>query len=608
MQSQMEPQMESWTIIYLLNGITSENLQTVLHFYQCVGHNLSKVVRINKCFYYFNLDISPELAIMSVDNTFFCCVNEFNRLDIISKHYLDCENIIFFSNGEGYVDVGSPNIIMDSTFETCEVSTKTTQRQCQCLQTQCQGQCQPTQCLPSRTINSNILIMKYNQSNLAYVNRSIENYNSYYNLQPDDELAANLALTVSAIELDKNVNTISSKQFINLNEDKNYNHYNEQCLLVQSQMSTRSIILPSQDYIYYPFYDFDGARTIADNTNTVAIVNSGGFTFGSKLDCAYSKFYRRFDNKNEGLYVLKDGKRAGIPTIIHHIWSCSQNEMPHPECVNKWKKLLRNPWTYQLWDEDAFEENIDDPFWRSLYSLANDHYIKMLIVKFAILEKYGGIVVEFCIDPIKLFPRYVLNGNFMIAFAGHASPSSAVLSYRVMGSLPGLIVGDQIIDPMIARIPFEGQNNFFKKIILQNKIAAARTEIQSESENAGVDVALFLAIRSILCSISSCTTSTILNNLDDLLLNYPSATILPEYFFNPALRLAPRKFLSEAICVPALQELGVDMINEIVEEAEVEAELEAELMLDNCDEVSQRSINASLTLDPVDLLRNLKKI
>lgn len=386
---------------------------------------------------------------------------------------------------------------------------------------------------------SNILIIPFNNDNKWFIDKCFKMAEQLtYN---DKSLITNISLTLINFRFGnkiKNVNNLI-KNFIPLNKTNMHT-------LVETFISNKMVVndhisFDNTDYIYYPYFDFHYSLYLNGSleTKNINVVNSNGFSPAiSKKQPFYPLIYKRFADNKSGIFIKKNNNNKNlIPKILHHIWL---NYIPVTNYTNAWGRILREPWKYIIWTEEKLKNDVLKEDWLTLYESENSISAKLLVSYLAVLEKYGGIVIDSFIIPIKLFPDDFLSNKFIISFLNE-NTSGTNLSHRIMASLPGTI------DPKLklpinanaARRPFEGVNNFFINVKLNDKVDSQHMDESNQI------FSLFDTLRQILMS----TQKDKICIFDEFIISDYRTTIYPSYYFNPNCYFFPKKLLKLAVCV-----------------------------------------------------------
>ena len=165
-------------------------------------------------------------------------------------------------------------------------------------------------------------------------------------------------------------------------------------------------------------YDFVGS--IENNKDWLTLVNQ------------YDKYFKNCKNQNN---------KNLIPKKIHQIWLGSK---PLPKkylrWMNSWKKH-NNGWEYKLWNEDNIKELQIKGF--NIYSNELNPGYRSDIVRYVVLNKYGGIYVDTDFECIKSIPNELLNYKFVSCLIFGNKPS---IANGMMMSTPGFILIKNILE------------------------------------------------------------------------------------------------------------------------------------------------------------------
>ena len=119
-----------------------------------------------------------------------------------------------------------------------------------------------------------------------------------------------------------------------------------------------------------------------------------------------------------------------IPKFIHHIW-IGTNPFPsaYINFLKKWR-LLYPDYNFIFWDNqlvestDILSSDIEQYYYGD-YNIG----LKSDLLRFKILEKFGGIYIDVDTEPLKRMPDEILNYNF---FSGY-QPNNEI-AIGIMGS------------------------------------------------------------------------------------------------------------------------------------------------------------------------------
>ena len=122
-----------------------------------------------------------------------------------------------------------------------------------------------------------------------------------------------------------------------------------------------------------------------------------------------------------------------IPKIIHHIWIGNK---PFPkefeEFYNKWR-IMYPEYNFIFWNDELVNASklIDESISKHYYSECKIAF-KSDLLRFKILEKYGGIYIDTDTEPLKKMGYEFLSNDF---FSGIQKPYRQV-AIGIMGSEP----------------------------------------------------------------------------------------------------------------------------------------------------------------------------
>jgi hypothetical protein len=92
-----------------------------------------------------------------------------------------------------------------------------------------------------------------------------------------------------------------------------------------------------------------------------------------------------------------------VPKIIHQIWIQGQYPEKYEPFVQSWKEHNPN-WEYKMWDEEMFFAEDPPEQILLIYSRLKVLAFKSDIIRFFLLQKYGGVYMDFdmmCLQPIE---------------------------------------------------------------------------------------------------------------------------------------------------------------------------------------------------------------
>lgn len=180
-------------------------------------------------------------------------------------------------------------------------------------------------------------------------------------------------------------------------------------------------------------YDFVGS--IENNEDWLTLVNQ------------YHKYYKNYKRHNNN-YL--------IPKKIHQIW-LGQKPLPkkYLKWMDSWKKH-NSDWEYKLWNEENIKELNIKEF--NIYSKELNPGYRSDIVRYIVLNKYGGIYVDTDFECIKSIPNDLLKYKFVSCLIFGNKPS---IANGMMMSTPGFI----LIKNILKSIEKDNYSNDIKEII-----------------------------------------------------------------------------------------------------------------------------------------------
>ena len=152
-----------------------------------------------------------------------------------------------------------------------------------------------------------------------------------------------------------------------------------------------------------------------------------------------------------------------IPKKIHQIWL--GDKKPPKKCLSwmkSWQKF--NPeWEYKLWDEERIKHLDIKDF--NIYSKKINPGYRSDILRYIILNKYGGLYVDTDFECLKSIPSNILKYKFI---AGTMFGNKPCLGNSILFSSPNYIL--------------------LKKILNQIKLTKYEDDINSIIKNSGPEI------------------------------------------------------------------------------------------------------------------------
>ena len=142
-------------------------------------------------------------------------------------------------------------------------------------------------------------------------------------------------------------------------------------------------------------------------------------------------------------HITEISPKQYIPSLLHIIWI---GRSPQPESlagyVSKWKELMPH-WTVRLWTNADLTEYEIHPEVLSRINEAHQGTQKADILKYYVVDKYGGVYVDADVEPIKNLDPILYLSDLVICHDNYvewqyvsvglfaASPNHPVLSKAV---------------------------------------------------------------------------------------------------------------------------------------------------------------------------------
>lgn len=561
-------QAKKWTILIYGNYTNLNNFNMEKIFFKLSIDTIINEISVDKIYVYINqnpqnksifenLIDSYNINFIEIPNT-----TNFNfiMLSLIKKLIDDRHNIIFLRDDNGYINFYSKILDKINSFHQI-YTTFSPLKEMDSIYIPISQKYELNE-----IINPNVMIIPYTIENQNYINNAFKIANKLE--IKNENFITNISLTIANIKSNNMVKDIGKTKignnFVSLSKNRIiYNSIKELCLNNNHEKNIfkkfNNEMYNNPNYIFYPYLDIDSNLqdiTLIDinidkdnSTNSdkfdPLIFNTNGFSI--KTNKIYPLMFKRFDNPVSGLFIKKNNKQIIVPKIVHHVWLTNLKENINCDdsiknYTNIWGKILREPWKYIVWTEkELYQDVFQNTRWGKIYHDEASHKIKLLIAYLAILEKYGGIVIDSFTIPLTMVPNDLLINKFMISFMNEKNFGTK-LSYRVMSSVPGIsyqesIIIEKNVDP--ARKPFEGINNFFRDI--KNKKIIIK---QNNIEHSVICPYIFDNMHRILSS----NANNKIELIEKEILNNKDIAIYPSYYFNPDHKL-PKIILNNMFCI-----------------------------------------------------------
>ncbi len=460
----------------------------------------------------------------------------------------------------------------------------------------------------NQIIDTKILIVPYTEVNQKYIDYAFDIANQFN--ADDIKITTDISLTIANSALGNKIKDITlsygTDTLLYINDQATisklreyYNADNSVLTAGFSQNFARDlneIYRNNDQYIYYPYLDINTEPEYISISNP-NIINTNGFVY-SDISTKNIKniMFKRFDSGDSGIYIRKDDNEVIIPKILHLVQLDLINN------TSQWGKILRIPWTLIVWTQEKINSDllIENNIWTKLYNLEDNPIIKSLIIYFSILEKYGGIVVNSSLSPIKIIPDEILTKKFVISFFDEKKYGTK-LSYQVIASVQSGLILNQTkklgrneirtrdVSWQLARIPFEGTNNFFRDVKLQKN--------KEKNITRNDQITNPIIFEKLIQILSNADKLKRLELIETLLINDPDTYVYPSYYFNPQQYNYPRDLLENSITRDSSRKI-INHKNDDAPKTEITRKYK----------ITVPAIIAKLNENPIDRLRNNKTL
>jgi hypothetical protein len=394
-------------------------------------------------------------------------------------------------------------------------------------------------------IDMNVMIIPYSIESDYYITSSLT-LAERIKLN-DRHLASSIALTIIYKKTNVTIKNMNNEpfgnNFVSYYNKSTRNLIRELNILGVDTIPRLVLSFDFNSHLFYPYLDIiiDDLESypMIPNSPLPKIFNTNGFYVKSSIINPYPLIFKRFNDKNEGIYIKKKEGSRMIPQILHHVW-LNQDD-PDTRYTRAWGKILREPWKYMLWTEkELFSDILDDSNrWSKVYKNEINQETKKVIAYLSILEKYGGLVIDSLTIPTRNIPDDLLMNKFVISFLNEKDFGTKI-SFRIMASVSGKYqynvhgIIPSIVNP--ARRPFE-------KYIFSKVEQTKKDMINDTNTNTTM---VFEDLYRIIVTDNETDKTTM---LEKVLLNSPDVTIYPSYYFNPNNYVHPKKTKELTVCI-----------------------------------------------------------
>lgn len=430
---------KQWTLIYFVNDNLDEYIKYELFRLSIISFTI--VLNFVKIKIYINQtndiinNISKEFKCKIVSNV------NYNKLHIINKYINNKKNII----------LSKPNII-------CKINNIIDITNIYAYYTSINKHMYPQIMELNEIIDTDFIIINYDENLKLFMN-DIYTLEKQINII-DNKIICNLLFTLTnkKYNIIKNINdTIFSEMFIDQKIDKNFINTISELKKDDQNIDWKSwlhkknlnrILHDMNEYIYYPMLDVYYNCKYNDNINESFGFNTNFYYIDIKSQPEIRKLmFKRFNSKYEGFYIRKNKCLEIIPNNFHHLL-LFENDINN-EYIILWKNILKD-WSYNIWTINDLRLKVFKPDgnglnrWEKLYDMEKNITIKIFIASIAILERFGGIILDGYAIPIKKIYSEILHNRFFIGFLDEKKGIN--ISFRFMGAIKHISLFDDIYE------------------------------------------------------------------------------------------------------------------------------------------------------------------
>jgi len=155
----------------------------------------------------------------------------------------------------------------------------------------------------------------------------------------------------------------------------------------------------NQKKTYFEFFETEFAKNCKFHWDFISKYN--------ELDKWY--FLAKQYEKTKNIEPKKNSQK--IPKIIHQIW-IGPKKLPskYKRWIDSWKFFNPN-WEYIFWDNNRIKEL--EVINLNVYKKSNNYGFKSDLIRYEILNKYGGLYADTDFECLQKLPESLLNYNFV---------------------------------------------------------------------------------------------------------------------------------------------------------------------------------------------------
>lgn len=416
---------KQWDLIYFVNDNLDEYIKYELFRLSIISFTIS--LNITKIEIYINQNndlingLSKEFKCNIISNI------HYNKLYIINEYINNKKNII----------ISKPNIIykVENIHDITNIYAYYTFINDHIYS-------QISELNINKIIDTDFIIINYNYNVKLFIN---DVYTLAEQINDNKNINLLFTLTNKKYNIIKDINdTIFSEMIINQQIDKDFKNTirelkkDDQIIDWKSWFHTKKlnrILYEMNEYLYYPMLDVYYNNKNNDNES-----------FGFNTNCYHPDIksqpeirklmFKRFNSKYEGFYIRKNKCSDIIPNSFHHLL-LFENDINN-EYITLWKNILKD-WSYNIWTINdlrlkVFKPNSDGlNRWEKLYDMEKNITIKIFIASIAILERFGGIILDGYAIPIKKIYPEILRNRFFASFLDEKMGIN--ISFRFIGAI-----------------------------------------------------------------------------------------------------------------------------------------------------------------------------
>jgi mannosyltransferase OCH1-like enzyme len=208
-----------------------------------------------------------------------------------------------------------------------------------------------------------------------------------------------------------------------------------------------------EDYYFYPCLYFNNYHHFRDDDIPESlkfsdILKSKPLAFNTDRNIFYSvppltSLIPKYDTEMRGTFINKTffKRKNYIPRIIHQIWI---GPRPAPKELMKTWETMHPDWDYRFWNEETIENVFPGLLENPLITKCHSYSGKADIIRYHILQKFGGIYIDADTECLKELPNELLRHNCFFVFESEYERGTLV-NNSVIGCLPNNPIWDMML-------------------------------------------------------------------------------------------------------------------------------------------------------------------